>query len=54
VGITAFAIALERRGQMDRRRDRARRRIDGVSRVHRQSFDPHFAICFHRVLYSLL
>ena len=33
---------------MDRRRDRARRGIDGVPGVHRQGFDPHFALRFHR------
>ena len=45
--ITAIPIALERGRQMDRCGDRARRRIDRVTGVHRQRFDPDFAIRLH-------
>ncbi len=47
VRITAFRIALERRGQMDRHRDRASCRIDRVPGVHRQRFNPNLAFRFH-------
>jgi hypothetical protein len=47
--VTALWLAFKRSGQMDRRRDRSRRGIDRVSRVHRQSLDPYFAFGLHGV-----
>ena len=51
VRITAFRVAFERGGKMDRRRHRAGCGVDLMPGVYRQRFDAHFAICFHRVLF---
>jgi hypothetical protein len=50
VGITSFGITLEGGGEMNWRRHRARRRINGVPGVHRQCLDPDLGRILHSVL----